>query len=106
MRNGLVELPHSVSGGRHIYNQFVIRARRRDELQAYLKVQGIGTEVYYPVPMHLQECFAPLGYCPGSFPESEAAARQTLALPIYPELPDDAAQYVVDCIADLLVPTS
>jgi len=102
VQEGLVGLPHELPDVRHIYNQFVIRVPRRDDLQAYLKEQGIGTEVYYPVPMHLQECFAYLGHRPGDFPQSEAAAKETLALPIYPELSDGQACYVVEKIKEFL----
>ena len=71
---------------------------RRDELQNYLKDKKIGTEVYYPVPLHLQECFAYLGHKKNAFPESEKAALESLALPIYPELVNAQAAYVVQCI--------
>lgn len=97
-----VVLP-AVSSDRHIFNQYVIRCATRDELQSYLKKSGVGTEVYYPVPLHLQECFAYLGYAPGAFPESEQAANETLALPIYPELTEAQAKFVVQCLIDFFV---
>ncbi|MDK9699766.1 MAG: DegT/DnrJ/EryC1/StrS family aminotransferase [bacterium] len=95
---GVISLPFEIES-RHIYNQFVIRVERRDELMAFLKANDIGCEVYYPFAFHELECFAPLGYQPGDFPQSEAAARETLAIPIYPELSAEQQEYVVDTIA-------
>jgi len=92
----------AVVRNRHIFNQYVIRVPRRDELRTFLAESDVGHEVYYPVPLHLQECFACLGHKEGDFPESEAAAGHTLALPVYPELSDDQATYVVDRIAHFL----
>jgi dTDP-4-amino-4,6-dideoxygalactose transaminase len=94
-----VRTPHAVPGARHIYNQYVIRVPRRDALRDKLSAAGVSTEIYYPVPLHLQQCFAYLGCKAGDYPESERAAAQTLALPIYPELTDTQLQYVVDMIA-------
>jgi dTDP-4-amino-4,6-dideoxygalactose transaminase len=97
---GRLERPPAPSGGRHIFNQYVVRVRRRDELRGYLTRRDIGTEIYYPVPLHLQKCFDYLGYATGSFPESERASAETLALPIYPELTETQLQYVVATIAE------
>jgi dTDP-4-amino-4,6-dideoxygalactose transaminase len=99
---GLVGLPVELPDRYHIYNQYIIRVPRRDEVGAYLAERGIGTEVYYPVPFHVQECFAPLGHRPGEFPHAEAAASETLALPIYGELTGDQQGYVVRSIGEFL----
>jgi dTDP-4-amino-4,6-dideoxygalactose transaminase len=93
-----VELPYEAPGGRHIYNQFVVRSARRDELMGRLKEKGIGCAVYYPIPLHLQPCFKDLDYEAGDFPISEAAAGDSLALPIYPELTPEMIRAVVCAI--------
>jgi len=84
----------------HVYHQYVIRAQRREDLRQFLADRKIGTEIYYPIPIHLQPAFAYLGYREGDLPESERAAREVLALPMFPELTDDEQQWVVENIAD------
>lgn len=96
---GQVGLPVEAPHRRHIYNQFVIRVPHRDELIAHLKKNNIGNEIYYPVPLHLQECFASLGHQRGDFPASERAANETIALPIYPELSDADKARIVEVIS-------
>lgn len=95
-----VRLPVTAAGRTHIYHQYVIRCRKRDDLQAFLKSRGIGTEIYYPLSLHEQECFRYLGYSPVDLPRSRAAAREVLALPIYPELTREQISYVVGAIAE------
>lgn len=97
-----VGLPTELPGRYHIYNQYVVRVPDRDRVKEALAARRIGTAIYYPVPFHLQECFAHLGYASGAFPHAEAAARETLALPIYPELTDAQQAAVVSALADAL----
>jgi dTDP-4-amino-4,6-dideoxygalactose transaminase len=97
-----VTLPIECADSVHIYNQFVVRVPHRDRIKERLAASGVGTAIYYPVPFHLQECFAGLGYRAGAFPLAEAAARETLALPIFPELSEAQQAHVVDSIGRAL----
>lgn len=97
-----VVLPREVAGARHVWHQYVIRAARRDALREFLTARGVGSEVYYPVPLHRQQALSGLGYAAGTFPEAERAAREVLALPIFPELREDEQQTVVGAIAEFL----
>jgi dTDP-4-amino-4,6-dideoxygalactose transaminase len=100
-RNGLV-LPREMPGAHHVWHQYVIRSAKRDALREFLTARGIGSEIYYPVPLHLQEALQPLGYKAGDFPEAERAAREVLALPIFPEIREEEQQAVVESIAEFL----
>ncbi|HSI87815.1 MAG TPA: DegT/DnrJ/EryC1/StrS family aminotransferase, partial [Pyrinomonadaceae bacterium] len=92
-------LPVEREGYRHIYNQFVIRVPAyRNELREFLAENGVGTDIYYPIPLHMQECFAFLGGALGDLPESERAAHETLALPVFPELRSEQLDHVVETI--------
>ena len=98
VRNGSLGIPPMASDKSHVFNNYVVRAERRDELKQFLAGRGIQGEIYYPLPLHLQPCFAELGYKEKSFPESELAARQILALPLYPELTAAQQELVVEQI--------
>lgn len=93
-----VDLPCAPANTAHTFNQFVICTEKRDELKSFLQSRGVGTEVYYPLSLHLQPCFSYLGYRQGDFPNSERACRKSLALPIYPELTSPEIEYVIKCI--------
>ena len=95
-----VLLPVTTPGNFHVYNQYTVRVRQRDDLRNFLKEKGVGTEVYYPLPMHLQNCYRDLGYHKGSFPVSERAAEEVLSLPIYTELTEEQQAYVVQMIGE------
>jgi dTDP-4-amino-4,6-dideoxygalactose transaminase len=101
--SGRITLPFAPADRRHIFNQYIVRVPQRDRVRAFLSDRGIGTEIYYPVPFHLQECFSSLGHTRGDFPHAEAAADSTLALPIYGELTADQQAAVVSALADALI---
>ena len=96
-------LPDIPKAGRHVFNQYVIRTRRRDDLARFLTARGIGTAIYYPKPLHLQACFASLGYREGDFPEAERASREALALPIYPELTEEMQDQVIQAVGSFFL---
>lgn len=95
-----VQLPFREERALHVFHQYVVRVQRRDALRSFLAERGIGTEVYYPIPLHLQPCFAYLGYREGDFPEAERAAREVLALPMFPEITAEEQGYVVEAVAE------
>jgi dTDP-4-amino-4,6-dideoxygalactose transaminase len=95
-----VQLPATSATAHHIFHQYVIRAYRRDELRQFLSARHIETEIYYPIPLHLQPCFAYLGYREGDFPEAERATKEVLALPMFAELTADEQRWVVKSVAD------
>lgn len=97
---GSIALPYEAPGMRHVYHQYTIRVPRRDELREYLRERGIGTMIYYPLPLHLQRMYVDLGLSEGSFPEAERAAKEVLSLPIYPELTDEQIEMVAGAIGE------
>lgn len=97
-----IVLPTEIPGAHHVWHQYVIRCARRDALRDFLSARKIGSEVFYPVPLHMQDALKSLGYTEGDFPEAERAAREVLALPMFPELREDEQQTVVDAIAEFL----
>jgi dTDP-4-amino-4,6-dideoxygalactose transaminase len=98
--SGPIQLPHTSEQAHHVFHQYVVRAYRRDELREFLTARKIGTEIYYPIPLHLQPCFVYLGYREGDLPEAERAAKEVLALPMFPELTGEEQKWVVASIAD------
>jgi dTDP-4-amino-4,6-dideoxygalactose transaminase len=95
-----IRLPRTAARAHHVFHQYVVRAYRREELREFLSARKIGTEIYYPIPLHLQPCFVYLGLREGDFPEAERAAKEVLALPMFPELTEDEQRRVVGSIAD------
>ena len=95
-----IQLPRTARKAHHVFHQYVVRAYRRDELREFLTARKIGTEIYYPIPLHLQPCFVYLGYREGDLPEAERAAEEVLALPMFPELTEEEQKHVVRSIAD------
>jgi len=98
--NGPIQLPHTAASAHHVYHQYVVRAYRRDELREFLTARKIGSEIYYPILLHLQPCFVYLGYRESDFPEAERAAKEVLALPMFPELSEEEQRWVVQSISD------
>jgi len=95
-----IRLPFVSPHAHHVFHQYVVRAQRRDDLRRFLTERRIGTEIYYPIPLHLQPCFSYLGYREGDFPESERASREVLALPMFPELTEEEQRWVVESIVE------
>jgi dTDP-4-amino-4,6-dideoxygalactose transaminase len=95
-----IRLPYTPANAHHVFHQYVVRAYRRDELREFLTARKIGTEIYYPIPLHLQPCFVYLGHREGDFPEAERAAKEVLALPMFPELTEEEQRWTVQSIAD------
>jgi dTDP-4-amino-4,6-dideoxygalactose transaminase len=93
-----VRVPPVAEGSFHVYNQYTVRAERRDALRDHLTARGIGSGVYYPVPLHLQPCFASLGHGPGDFPVTEVLCEQVVSLPIFPELGEDRLAVVAEAV--------
>ena len=96
----MLRRPLVPEGNESVYNQYTLRVRDRDALREHLQARGIGCAVYYPVPLHLQPCFAYLGYAAGDFPESERAAAEVISIPVYPELEADERERVAEAIED------